>query len=377
MSERQDLMSVAKLYRLAKRTYGLLPQYFSRGGHAFPTLHYYLEVTRRCNLRCAMCQYVHWLKDTPVAVQRQGELTTEEWLHVIDQIRRYSLITFTGGEPFIRDDFPQLLERASARTRTHVITNAVLLTEERARECVALAPRRLGGVGFNFTGVSIEGPAEVHDGIRKMRGAFESSTNGIRALIGFRKQAGKRCPFVHITTVIQEANVDTLPEMPRICADLGVDILNFTLEARNWETEGMGFAEPASYVLSAMEFPHIESKRLARALAQTRIAARDARIELRMPDMSDDDIINYYNGKMELRQFQCAGLWTTLFVGAKGDVFPCWIKKVGNVREQSLREIWNGPDLRAFRLRTKERLYGPCFGCCFLMRRGGKQTSGG
>lgn len=361
------LFTVSNAYRLAMKSYTWLPYYFSRNGYAFPARHYYFEVTRRCNLRCRMCQYVEWLRSTPVSAQNQGELTTDEWLGVIDQVQRWSLVTFTGGEPFLRDDFLSLLERASARTRTHVISNAVLLTEERARRCVELSPRKMGGIGFNFMGVSIEGPAEVHDAIRGMEGAFERSVTGIRALGEFRKAAGKPCPMVHVTSVIQEGNVDSLAEMPRIVAEAGGDVLNLTLEVRNWELEGLGVKNPSTYAGEDMVFPRIAPERLANALRDTRAAAERAGIELRMPDMSDGAIIDYYQGCMDLARFRCGSAWMNVIVGAKGDAYLCWLMRIGSVRENTLRELWTGREACAMRKRTKAGLYPPCAGCCFLV----------
>jgi len=364
--QQDSLLSAARLYRSATKLYTWLPYHFARNGYAFPARHYYFEVTRRCNLRCQMCQYINWLKKTPVSEQKAGELTTDEWLKVIDQVQRFSLVTFTGGEPLLRDDFLDLLERASGRSRTHVITNAVLLNEDRARRCAELAPRKMGQTGFNFLGTSVEGPPEVHDEIRAMRGAFEKTANGLRMLMAFRDKGGKQCPMIHVTTVIQAGNVDHLSKMPRVARELGADVLNFTLEIRMFELEGLGETNPFAYKMSEITFPSIDPERLAKALSDTRAAAAEAGIELRMPDMPDAEIVRYYSGEMRLPQFRCGGIWTNLFVGAKGDAYPCWLQKVGNVREQSLKEIWNGPQFRQFRAQVRKGLPGPCVGCCSL-----------
>ncbi|HEO71052.1 MAG TPA: hypothetical protein ENN80_07295, partial [Candidatus Hydrogenedentes bacterium] len=70
---------LAGLYYRLLCWYGRLPAWFFKGGYSFPPIHYYLEVTRRCNLRCTMCQYIVWLTETTVAEQKEGELSTEEW----------------------------------------------------------------------------------------------------------------------------------------------------------------------------------------------------------------------------------------------------------------------------------------------------------
>lgn len=373
--QQESPLSAARLYRAATKLYTWLPYHFARNGYAFPARHYYFEVTRRCNLRCQMCQYIEWLKNTPASEQRKGELTTAEWLNVIDQVQRFSLATFTGGEPFLRDDFLELLERASGRSRTHVITNAVMLNEARAKRCAELAPRKMGQTGFNFLGTSIEGPPEVHDEIRAMKGAFDKTANGLKMVAEFRDQAGKKCPMIHVTTVIQAANVDYLAQMPRIAHQLGADVLNFTLEIRTLELDGLGETNPYTYKTSDITFPSIDPEQLAKALKNTRAAAAEIGIELRMPDMPDPEIIRYYNGQMHLKNFRCGGIWTNLFIGAKGGAYPCWLQKVGNVRQKTLKQIWNGPQFRKFRAQIKKGLPNPCVGCCSLFYSGGDGRS--
>jgi len=373
-SQDANWQSVAYWYRVATKAYALLPYYIARSGHAFPPVHYYFEVTRRCNLRCAMCQYIAWLRETPVSVQKEGELSTEEWERVIDDVQRLSLITFTGGEPLLRDDFLGLLERAGKRTRTHVITNGLLLDDERIEQAASLAPKRLGSLGLNFIGTSIEGPAEIHDAIRGLRGAFERTTGAIRNVAEVRKRTRKLCPMVHVTSVIQAGNVMHLHEMPRIVKEAGADVLNLTLEIRIFEIPGFGAHSPAEENPADVPFPSIPAEQLAEALRETREAAAREGVELRTPDMPDAAIVDYYSGKMPLRNFRCGSLWSNVIVSAKGDIHPCWLLRVANVRETSLREIWNAPEMRAFRRQTRQGLHPACVGCCFLVYRGRKRA---
>ena len=52
-------------------------------------------------------------------------------------------------------------------------------------------------------------------------------------------------------------------------------------------------------------------------------------------------------------------------------MYPCFIYKVGNVREQSLKQIWNGPKMREFRVRRRDGGFAVCQGCCELEHKGG------
>ena len=362
---------MTQLYELAQRLYSALPYRFSKAGYAFPPWHYFFELTRRCNLRCRMCQYITWLENTPVREQGEGELSTEEWRNVIDQTHSFCLLTFTGGEPLLRPDFSELAAYACQRARVHVITNATMLNDERARELVEQAPQRFGGRGLNAIGVSIEAPGERHDDIRQMDGAYERAMAGIARVCTHRDEAGKACPRVHVTTVLQSRNVDVLAELPAILKDTGVDVLNLATETRMHELEGLGERNPAAYRPEQVPWPAIGRATLAEALEATIAEANRVGLELRMPRMPIEAVLDYYdpgqpNGGLRLAEFECRNAWNTLHIGRQGNVYPCWLLNAGNVREQPIREIWNNAAMRRFRRACQRGLFPMCPGCCFL-----------
>ena len=357
---------LSRLYRRVIRLHSAAPFHFVPSGHAFPPWHYFFEVTRRCNLRCRMCQYKDWFDRHAAGDLIDEELTTREWIDLIDQTGRFSLITFTGGEPWVRSDFLELLEHASRKRRTHFITNGLLVTEERAARCVELAPKRISGKGLCFVGVSIDGTREVHDAIRGREGAFDESLEAIRLLSRYRREQGKGCPLIHVTAVIQNDNLDALPALPAILSEAGADALNLTMEIRFPGLEGLGETDPEAFCAFAEDLPTINPLRLEKALVRTRDACTEAGLELRLPNMPQREIIRYHNGGLNLDHFTCREVWTNLYVGAAGDVYPCFIYKVGNVREHSMRSLWNSPQMRAFRKRLKEAPFCICQGCCHL-----------
>ena len=367
MSKQQESwLDVAFLYEMAQRMYSAVPYKYFKGGYAFPAWHYYFEVTRRCNLRCKMCQYIEWLENVPVKQQREGELSTEEWLHVIDQVQRWSLVTFTGGEPFVRKDFMDILTHASKKARTHFISNTTMLPAERAEAVVGLAPKRIGGLGFNFAGTSLEGPGDRHDEIRKMQGAWDRSMNGIRLLQEIRNASGKQCPMIHVTTVIQQDNLDVLHLMPQAVKAAGVDVLNLVTETRMHDLPDLGEVPPESYDREELRYPRLDRATLSEALDRTAQEAQRVGIELRMPRMPKEEILNYHEGHLDLSHFECRNAWNTLFIGRQGNAYPCWIQRVGNVREDSLKQLWNNATMRQFRQKCQKGLFTPCAGCCFL-----------
>lgn len=366
MADTSGHQMMAWAYDLFQRLYSEAPYRLSPSGKALPAWHYFIEVTRRCNLRCRMCQYLSYLENVPVSEQKKGELSLEEWKGVIDQTNRLGLITFTGGEPLVRSDFFELLEYASKKRRTHFISNATLLNEKAVEKCMALAPKRLGGKGLNAIGVSLEGPQEFHDTIRHQKGAFEKSTRGLRLLAEARKKAGKKCPVVHITTVIQKANVSVLSTMPALAASLGASSLNLVTETRLHDLPNVGEENPGQWSASDLQWPHIDRQALEEALTRTDEEARKHKIEMRWPRMPREELLRYYDGGVEVKDYTCRSPWNTMIIGRTGDVFPCWLQKIGNVREETLAQMWNAAGACAFRKACRNELFPVCPGCCFI-----------
>jgi radical SAM protein with 4Fe4S-binding SPASM domain len=297
----------------------------------------------------------------------EGEMSTEEWMNVISQVQRFSLVTFTGGEPFVRKDFMDILTYASSKARTHFISNTTMLPEERAEAVANLAPKRIGGLGFNFAGTSIEGPRERHDEIRKLRGAFDRSMNGIRLLRQIRQRMGKKCPMIHVTTVLQQDNIDVLHYLPKIMKEAGVDVINFVTESRALDLPNIGEVDPQVYKTEDLRYPRIDKQQLADGLSKSVAEAKKHGIELRLPRMPKEDLLEYYGeGRLDLSKFECRNAWNTLFVDRRGDAYPCCARKVGNVHEGSLKDIWNGLIMRDFRQTCQKTLFAACPGCCFL-----------
>jgi MoaA/NifB/PqqE/SkfB family radical SAM enzyme len=78
-------------------------------------LRYTLELTYRCNLDCRFCYVGEKV--------REDELSTKEWLDIISQIPSFRLITFVGGEVFLRKDFKTILLAALKKGKVNINTN--------------------------------------------------------------------------------------------------------------------------------------------------------------------------------------------------------------------------------------------------------------
>jgi 12,18-didecarboxysiroheme deacetylase len=127
------------------------------------------NVTRRCNLKCIHCysssQNVHY----------DDELTTEEGKALISDLAEFGspVLLFSGGEPLMRADLPELVRFAIDRGMRAVIsTNGTLITEEKAEI--------FSEIGLSYVGVSLDGIGKINDQFRGVPGAFDAAMRGIK-----------------------------------------------------------------------------------------------------------------------------------------------------------------------------------------------------
>ncbi len=177
-----------------------------------PLRYLFLEVTSRCNLRCRHCGSD--CDRTP----REGELTTGEWLAVVDRIAdgfdpRSLVLVITGGEPLCRPDLDDILARIQARGLAWgMVTNGQALGPA--------ALQHLLGRGLRSLTVSLDGLRTTHDALRGGPGAFDRAIRAIRAAA--EAHARGALPFTDVVTCAHPANLDELLAVRALLEATGV-----------------------------------------------------------------------------------------------------------------------------------------------------------
>lgn len=139
------------------------------------------STTRTCNLKC-----VHCYTDSENK-RYSGELTTDEGLKLIAQLRDFSIpsLLFSGGEPLVRPDLFTLIERASNLSIRPVIsTNGTLIDRAVAQ--------RIKDSGVVYVGISLDGMENVNDNFRGVKGAFSKAMAGFANLGAVGQRVGLR-----------------------------------------------------------------------------------------------------------------------------------------------------------------------------------------
>jgi MoaA/NifB/PqqE/SkfB family radical SAM enzyme len=178
-----------------------------------------------CNLRCAYCV----AKSSPNAPRRAIGLANARRLTDEAVALGFEQIFFTGGEPFILPDIYAMLAYASARVRTTVLTNAMILRGPRLEKLRAIANENL------IVQVSLDGGrAEDHDAFRG-KGSWEKTVAGI----GLLQEAGFR---VRLGTTETPANAAHLEALHAFRGRLGIpaeDHFVRPLARRGYAKEGL------------------------------------------------------------------------------------------------------------------------------------------
>lgn len=176
--------------------------------------------TSKCNLRCSHCFYLDELN-------KHEDLRLDEIQQIANRLAPLDFVRFTGGEPFIRKDLPQVIEsfhKLASVDRMGLISNGTLpdrivpMVEEIFNRCPSLTLD---------LGVSIDGLPDVHDELRGRKGGFELSRQTVRELVALRD----RLPglLTSIVVTVSNRNLDSLEELYQELASWDVDRLSVNM----------------------------------------------------------------------------------------------------------------------------------------------------
>jgi radical SAM protein with 4Fe4S-binding SPASM domain len=254
-----------------------------------------LELTWRCNYRCIHCyQYP----------QSSGELTTAEVKDIIAQLADMGCLylSFTGGEPLLRDDFWEIAEYAREKTFALTLqTNGFLLTPD--------AIKRIRELSFVDVDLSLLGARpQTHDAIVGRPGSYDKVVNAIELL-------RKNGIAVNVKVTVIKQNFSEMKEMKALVE---------------------GFA--ARLVMSPLLFPMRREKNLD----DLRIDDQDMRGYYRTM-LPFDEIKKEEQRTEEVSFLTCQTGKTYCCINPEGKVYPCIMLPivVGDLRQNSLEEIWH------------------------------------
>ncbi len=166
------------------------------------------NVTRQCNLKCVHC-YAH-AKNIPF----DNELSTKDGKNLIDDLARFNVpvLLFSGGEPLVRKDLPELAAYTVEKgIRAVISTNGTLISKKTAHT--------LKDIGLSYVGISLDGMEPINDRFRGVKGAFKMALDGIKNC----KEAGIKVGLRFTINKSNESEISKIfnlideMEIPRVC----------------------------------------------------------------------------------------------------------------------------------------------------------------
>lgn len=349
------MINYSKLFDYARNLYSM-PTYFG----LFNTLplRYFLELTYRCNLNCPYC-YVG--ED-----RNKHELSTYEWRKIIKQLPKYSIATLVGGEPLVRLDFGEIFNAVSDRLsgKVTIVTNGILLNED--------IVKLFDNNRLTLLSVSLDGYGKTHDENRNRNGLFDIVTNNLEKVSTLKKR-----PKIDIKTIVLENNLDDLPKLYKYCSDKGFEFLSLSFLRANKLKQNCCLRENLSeeFFEKSEHNLYFDMEHFKEVYKEIESLKKNSKCEVRFAPKFDysknplREIEKFYTEKKDFKNLykSCTFPFSDTFITPEGLVYPCLSVKMGDLKTQSLKEIYSSEKYNSFRKIIKKEGYLPaCDMCCEL-----------
>lgn len=276
-----------------------------------------IALSYRCNLRCEFC-YVGEPSFTELKTSDIKKL-----LFKISREARIPSVSFTGGEPLLRDDIVELVRYARRiNLWTNLITNGTRLSRKLVDQ--------LKSAGLSSCQISLEAADEAtHDRITGRPGSYAETIAGLKRL----QQAG--IP-VHTNTTVSRSNLQRIEDMISLVRQLGLNRLSMNLMI------------PCGSAAKRRDL-WVSYEEISPVVLRLKQAAERAGIKFLW--YSPVPVCQFNPIAYGLGNKSCAAITGLLSIDPVGNIIPCssWREPVGNLLTRSFSDIWNSGIVPFFR----------------------------
>ncbi len=267
-----------------------------------------------CNLKCLHCYA------SGQQLSEEKELSTDEWKQIIDKLRQIGVpqITFTGGEPTLRDDLTELIDHGQWFV-TRLNTNGVRLTKE---YCRALQKASLDSIQITLYSCD----KDVHNELVGTDG-FERTADGIKNAL----EAGLS---VSVNTPLCTKNADYLSTL-KFLYDLGVTYVTCS-----------GLITTGNAAGDTSLLLQLDKERISGILRQAvhYCAENGMEISFTSPGWVDPSLCDELNISTPC----CGACLSNMAITPGGSIVPCqsWLsgKALGNILNDDWETVWNSEE---------------------------------
>ena len=324
----------------------------------------YVEPTNACNLACATCVRHAW-------EEPEGFMERATFQAVVEGLEPHATVAFMGlGEPLLHPRFLDMVRLAKASgLRAEVTTNALLLDDAMAAGLLE--------AGLDQLVVSIDGANAEAFGRVRSGASLDKVVANVRRLHDARGPNYGPSTEIAIEFVAMRSNVDQLPGLGRLAAQLGASfiivsnvlaytagLLGETLYDQQTPSTGNAVTSAAPrWRLPAFDWDESIGNAVGSALTRSGpvsfFGAGPEGTSSRCPFVEADACAVAWHGGLS----PCPPLLHTYtcYVRGREKRLLCW--EVGRLPDDSLGAIWTAPDYAAFRDRVRRFDFPPCTDC--------------
>src|SRR5512136_1166361 len=162
----------------------------------------YIEPTSRCNLTCRTCIRNAWKES-------QGDMSAETWSWIIESLKELPSrpdVFFGGfGEPLLLTNIAGMVKQAkSVAGKVELITNGIMLTEQRSRELIE--------AGLDILWISLDGATPESYADVRLGAVLPQVLENIERMAYLRHETAHQ-PEIGISFVAMRRNIADLPKL--------------------------------------------------------------------------------------------------------------------------------------------------------------------
>jgi MoaA/NifB/PqqE/SkfB family radical SAM enzyme len=300
------------------------------------------------------------------------ELPLSIYREIIDEIGPLQPeVCIVGTEPLLYSEIVSASKYTKEKGLKLSITTNGLLLKKYADSLVEM--------GLDDLWISLDGTREFNDSVRGVRGAFDSTIQGLRLIQSLKGKMKSQKPSIHVNYTISDLNCNNLVDFTKEMLGEGIDSINFshlnfvTEEVSKKHNQRFGaFCQSTPSSIDKVNLQKIDLTALERQIKE--IKKLFSREGVRFtPDLIDKTLLYdyYFRPEVPLRKKRCLVPWTTTSVQPNGDIIlltRCFHYVVGNVMKQHLLDIWEGAGYCSFRKELwKNRYFPACTRCCGML----------
>lgn len=344
-----------------------------------------IRITDLCNLRCVMCG--QWgeqgfLKGCDLKELKKTEVAPERYIQLLDDVYEQGhrpMIYLWGGEPLMYDGTEEIIRHAARLgLPTSIATNGTQLSQ--FADAFTDAPMYL-------CQVSVDGHnAELQNAIRPTASGgntFANVVDGLELVKDMRDSKKRGFPLIATLTTISASNhehIVDIYERFKDTADLMVFYLSWWIDEERADAHAEDFKERFGFEpklhrgwIGDWKPDNIKAINEQLLEVKKRMAHKGNPPAILIPDITgEENLTSYYTDHSNYFGWdQCVSIYQYVEIDSNGDMSPCRDYHdyvVGNVKDQTISQLWNSQKYVDFRKSlSNDGLMPVCSRCCGLM----------